>query len=133
MQTLAFRLTPGYDLKVEINALATQHNLEAACVITCVGSLTQATLRLAGRSHPTVYQGRFEIVSLVGTLSRHGLHLHLAIADNQGQVIGGHVMAGCLIYTTAELVIGVVDGVSFQRKLDAETGFRELAIEPLHG
>lgn len=129
MQTLALRLTPGRDLKLSLDDLVIQHGLDAACILTCVGSLTQANLRLAGRSHPTLYQGRFEIVSLVGTLSRHGLHLHMAIADDQGQVIGGHVMPGCLVYTTAELVIGVLEGVTFWREQDAETGFRELRVE----
>jgi uncharacterized protein len=105
--------------------------LEAACILTGVGSLTDAALRLAGRSQPTLYQGRFEIVSLVGTLSKNGLHLHMAIADDQGQVIGGHVMTGCLIYTTAELVIGVLDEVSFGREPDVATGFYELVIKPL--
>lgn len=38
---------------------------------------------------------RFEIVSLTGTLSRHGAHLHIAIADFQGNVVGGHLMDGC--------------------------------------
>jgi uncharacterized protein len=37
---------------------------------------------------------------------------------------------GCQIYTTVELVIGVLPELSFAQKLDDRTGFLELAIEP---
>ncbi|GAB4460668.1 MAG: DNA-binding protein [Elainellaceae cyanobacterium] len=131
MTAIALRLLPQQDLKAELGALAIAQELEAACIITCVGSLTRAVLRLAGQSEPTQYDGRFEIVSLVGLLSRHGSHFHMAIADNTGHTFGGHVLAGCQVYTTAEIVIGVMSHTCFRRELDPATGYRELAIEPL--
>lgn len=130
MMAIALRLSPQQDLKAELDALAIAQNLEAACILTCVGSLTRAVLRLAGQSEPTTYEGRFEIVSLVGLLSRHGAHYHMAIADPTGHTIGGHVLAGCQIYTTAEIVVGVMSQIRFRRELDPATGYRELAIEP---
>ncbi|MEM9165379.1 MAG: PPC domain-containing DNA-binding protein, partial [Cyanobacteria bacterium P01_F01_bin.4] len=96
------RLSPGEDLKVCLQQVTQTHAIAAGCVVTAVGSLQQVSLRFAGASEPTVLIGKFEIVSLVGTLSIEGLHLHLAIADAQGQMLGGHLMPGCLIYTTAE-------------------------------
>jgi uncharacterized protein len=128
MQAIALRLKPRQDLKAELDQFVNQHRLEAVCVITCVGSLTQATLRHANRATATVYQGHFEIVSLTGLMSLHGSHYHIAIADSAGGVIGGHLMPGCLIYTTAEIVIGHLPQLSFQRELDPETGFKELVI-----
>lgn len=130
LQAIALRLTPQQDLKAELDAYMPQQNLEAACILTCVGSLTQAILRHANQLAATVYSGHFEIVSLTGLMSRHGSHYHLAIADSRGQTIGGHLLEGCLIYTTAEIVIGVMPQLSFRRELDAETGFQELAIHP---
>ncbi len=130
LQAIALRLTPQQDLKAELDAYMQQQNLEAACILTCVGSLTQAILRHANQLAATVYSGHFEIVSLTGLMSRHGSHYHLAIADSRGQTIGGHLLKGCLIYTTAEIVIGVMPQLSFRRELDAETGFQELAIHP---
>ncbi|GAB4137822.1 MAG: DNA-binding protein [Cyanobacteria bacterium J069] len=129
MDAIALRLIPQQDLKAELDALAVKHLLEAACIITCVGSLTRAVLRLAGQTEPTVFEGRFEIVSLVGVLAVHGSHYHMAIADATGRTIGGHVLAGCQIYTTAEIVVGVLPNVRFRRELDPATGYRELAIE----
>jgi uncharacterized protein len=129
MDAIALRLNPQQDLKTELDAVALTYNLEAACVVTCVGSLTQAVLRLAGQTDGTLYSGRFEIVSLVGTLSKHGSHYHGAIADPTGQMIGGHIMKGCLIYTTAEIIIGILPNVRFQREYDSSTGYRELFID----
>ena len=128
MDTIAIRLKPQQDLKLELDAIAHQHNLQAACIVTCVGSLTQAVLRLAGQNSGTTYNDRFEIVSLVGTLSQYGSHYHMAIADSTGRTIGGHMMQGCLIYTTAEIVIGILPNISFHRNHDATTGYRELVI-----
>lgn len=129
MEALALRLNPQQDLKVELDTFAKEQNLEAACILTCVGSLTQATLRLAGESEATVYEGRFEIVSLVGTLSKYGSHYHISIADSTGRTYGGHLLKGCSIYTTAEIVIGVLTNLSFKREYDSATGYAELKID----
>lgn len=131
MMAIALRLLPQQDLKAELDALAIAQNLEAACILTCVGSLTRAVLRLAGQSEPATYDGQFEIVSLMGLLSQHGSHYHMAIADPTGRTLGGHVLTGCQIYTTAEIVIGILPHTRFSRELDPATGYRELSIEPL--
>ncbi len=133
MQTVSFRLKPGQDLKVALDRLAVRRKLEAACVVTCVGSLTPAAIRFANQPAPTVLDGQWEIVSLVGTLSIYGSHCHIAVSDGDGRTLGGHLMEGSRIYTTAEIVLGIVPGVRFLRELDPDTGYRELAIEPLSG
>ncbi|MEM9008936.1 MAG: PPC domain-containing DNA-binding protein [Cyanobacteria bacterium P01_F01_bin.86] len=123
------RLSPGEDLKNSLQQFTQAQTLDAACILTTVGSLQQASLRFAGQTTATVMTGRFEIVSLVGTLSLEGLHLHLAIANSQGHMLGGHVMPGCLIYTTAEIVVGSLEGATFRRVYDPATGYRELRVE----
>ena len=52
--------------------------------------------------------------------------MHIALSDANGAAFGGHLMAGCLVRTTAEIVIGLAPGWSLARALDAATGFREL-------
>lgn len=125
------RLSPGDDLKQSLQTLTESHAIAAGCILTTVGSLQQVSLRFAGQDSATVLTTRCEIVSLVGTLSLAGLHLHMAIADGNGRTLGGHVMPGCLIYTTAEIVVGALSGVAFHRLLDDQTGYRELAIAAL--
>jgi uncharacterized protein len=131
LNPIAFRLGPGQDLKRELDAIAVGNDLCAAYVITCVGSLKKAVLRYANQEHGTELEGFFEIVSLTGTFSTHGSHYHIAISDGRGQTVGGHLLEGCRIYTTAEVVIGVLDDVEFLRTFDQNTGFPELEIQPL--
>ncbi len=129
MKTFAFRLYPGQDLKKELVSFCTNNKIQAGVILTCVGSLKRATLRLANENIVQDFEQKFEIVSLVGTLCQDGVHLHISISDDNGNTFGGHLMEGCLIYTTAEIVIGEMEDAVFSRKADAATGFRELIVE----
>ena len=75
-------------------------------------------------------EGKFEIDSLVGTISKDGPHIHLSLSDSNGKMVGGHLMEGCLIYTTAEIAIGELEDVTFSRPVDPETTYDELVITP---
>lgn len=129
MQTIAIRLHPGNDLRQSLLQVAHDQPIAAGFILSGIGSLKQAAIRFANQKHATILTGYFEIVTLAGTLSNQGVHLHMAIASQSGRVIGGHVSDGCLIYTTAELVIGLLDAVSFCREPDPQTGFAELLIQ----
>ncbi|MBI5842127.1 MAG: DNA-binding protein [Chloroflexi bacterium] len=128
MKTHTFRLKPNQDLFDEIESFVAAHNIEAGCVLSSVGSLTHATLRLANRSDYTEYDGHFEIVSLNGTVSTNGSHLHISISDGDGKTIGGHLVSGCKIYTTAEIVIAAFDDVIYKREFAEDSGYEELAV-----
>ena len=131
MKTYALRLRPGDDLRQALLAFVQVQHVRAGAVLTCVGSLTVATLRLANQEGPTEYRGPFEIVSLVGTLSTNGSHLHLAVADGTGRTLGGHLLDGCRVYTTAEIVLGELPGLEFRRETDPAFGYQELAVYPV--
>ena len=60
-----------------------------------------ANATATNKNDTVTLEERFEIVSLTGTLSRHGCHLHLSIADFQGNVVGGHVLDGCEVRLAA--------------------------------
>jgi predicted DNA-binding protein with PD1-like motif len=128
MRAIALRLRPGADLKGELLALATRERIRAGWVLTCVGSLSQARLRLAGGTDHATWQGAFEIVALTGTLSQDGGHLHLAVADHRGRTVGGHLAEGCTVRTTAEVVLAADDRLVFAREHDPATGYEELVV-----
>ncbi|MBS2036129.1 DNA-binding protein [bacterium] len=128
--THVLRLQPGQDLKQSLQAYRAEHNLQAAWISTCVGSLRNLRLRLANRSESSQFDGCFEIVSLTGTLSPDGLHLHLSASDENGVTIGGHLVDGNEIYTTAEIVILEEPELRFQRLPDPATGSSELQTRP---
>ena len=129
MDIYALRLRPGQDLKKELDAFAREHQLQAGFIITGVGSLRRAAIRPADQQQPLLRTQKFEIVSLVGTLSPDGSHLHIALSDSTGATLGGHLLEGNEIYTTAEIVIGEARHLQFRRAVDAETTFKELTVE----
>jgi uncharacterized protein len=133
MEIYALRLLPQQDLRLALHQWAITHDIQAGFVLSAIGSLTTAQIRLAGQPTPTTLTGRFEILMLNGLLSCHGLHLHGAIADCQGQTIGGHISDGCIIYTTAEIVIGAHADWVFGRSFDPKTGYVELDITAKSG
>jgi len=130
MKTYAFRLKPGQDLKRELVAFAAANDLKSGVILTCVGSVRQAALRLANKPDTTLYEGKREIVSLTGTLCPDGPHLHISLSDGEGVTIGGHLQDGNLIYTTAEVVIGELEDVVFGREMCSESTYDELVVKP---
>src|SRR5258706_8298667 len=128
LRTVAARLTPGEDLRDAIERLAHEHHIEAGCILSAVGSLTVATLRLAGAENFVKFTGPFDIVSLSGTLSPSGVHLHLSIAGADGKAVGGHLVHGCVVHTTVEIVAADMAGGGFGRRPGATNGYKELNI-----
>lgn len=127
---LALRLHPGNDLRPAIEAAFADCPEQAGFLAAAVGSLSRAVLRPAGRNEPLVLDLPLEIVAMSGTLSRDGAHLHLAVADATGAMTGGHLLAGSLVRTTAELVLGLAAEIVFHRPADPGTGYPELDFLP---
>ena len=130
MKIFPIRLKPEQDLKASLKTFVEQNNIQSGFILTTVGSLKQATLLFASQDETQVFEERFEIVSLVGTLSTHGLHLHISLSDKNGKTIGGHLVDGCIIYTTAEIIVGTTENFTFLRTVDTVTGYKELEIQP---
>jgi len=128
-KTYAIRLKPGMDLKKSIQSFINEKKLHAAWIATCAGSLTNYSIRFANQPKADTGSGHFEIVSLTGTLSDNGSHMHISISDSTGRTIGGHLQEGCIIYTTAEIVIQSTNKLLFKRAKDGTTPWEELQIE----
>ena len=123
------RLNPGQDLKKEIQSFCLSKGIKAGAIVAAVGSLSVARLRLATAVTFEEFSGPFEILSLSGTLSLDAVHLHISLADKKGLCIGGHLVDGSVIYTTAELILLALPNYEFKRSLDSQTGYKELDIK----
>ena len=128
MSPLPLRLEPGQDLRRALEDAAAA--LGSAFVVCGIGSLVNPTLRLAGAAAQTSLEGDFEILSLAGTITPQGAHLHMAVAGRDGRVVGGHVCHGNRVRTTAEVLLVRADGWELARELDPATGYRELVAKP---
>src|SRR5262245_4977376 len=129
MRLIPMCLDPGTDLRKALQATIQREGLTAAWVMTCVGSLSRIALRL---HEIRTEEGEFEIISAAGTLGPDGIHVHLAVADPAGALIGGHLTTGCVVAAegTVELMLGADDRWRFGRARHPRTGFDELSIEP---
>lgn len=123
-----FRLIKGMDLRGAIFAYAKSNRLQAAVPVACVGCVTEWKLRGADGQIAVHGSERAEIVLLTGTVSEYGLHLHLSLAREDLSVFGGHLLEGCIINTTAEIVLMEMEGAVFRRVFDPKTGYDELDI-----
>jgi len=131
MRVHCLRLEPGDELKSSLLQYASENHLKAAFILTCVGSVTSASIRYAAQ--PTAdskveLTEKMEICSLVGTLGGSG-HLHIVLGREDGSTISGHVMGNLRVFTTAEIMLGECTEAVFTRPFDERTGFGELKVE----
>lgn len=129
IEPIVFRLSRGADLKQSIMHVVKEHHIQAGCVVSLVGCLSSLTIRLADGTSTLQKSEAFEIISVTGTLTPEHVHLHLSVADNKGQILGGHMMEGCIVSHTAEVCLLRFDGYTFSRKPDADTGYTELVVK----
>ena len=60
--------------------------------------------------------------------SHSGSHLHIVLFTSTGEVFGGHVVPGCIVRTTAEVLRALLPEWEFAREPDALTGYDELVV-----
>ena len=129
MRTICKRLRRGDDLLREVQKMAQEEQLELAVILSAVGCVTKARLRDASGVTIRQIDEPCEIVSVTGTVSRKRCHIHVALSKENLSTVGGHLVEGCLINTTCELVLGVVEGWRCGVEQDAETGYDEIVFE----
>ena len=129
MKTLCLRLQRGEDLLESIRAFAEREDLAAAVVLSGVGCVSRVRVRDAGGANLRDIDEPCEIVSLNGTVSRTRCHLHVALSKEDLSTVGGHLVPGCIVNTTCELVLGVLDGWRFSTEFDPQTGYDEIIFE----
>lgn len=125
---LPLRLQPGDDLRRALEAAVAAQGATAAFVLSGIGSLRPAIIRLAGAEDTLQLDADLELLSLAGSIAANGSHLHLSVSDVQGRVIGGHAGYGCIVRTTAEVLLALLPVWHFSREADAATGYAELQI-----
>ena len=120
---------------IEVQTLENAHQEYIRAFLSVVGSFTHIHLRYANQPTGTVQEGYFEIMSLVGTFNDTSHHLHVAVSNEKGQTFGGHMLAGNLVNTTAEVVVAELEDLIFSREKDEKSlggsGWNELVIKPM--
>ena len=129
MKTLCCRLHRGNDLLLSLQKLAQENQIEAGIVLCGVGCVSRARLRDASGVTVRTINEPCEIVSMTGTVSANRCHVHVALSREDLSTIGGHLVEGCIVNTTCELVIGVLSGWRFGVEQDEQTGYDEIVFQ----
>lgn len=129
MKIHAFRLRPGQCIREEIDKYVLDNKIGAGAILTCVGNLSKAVLRMADANITKTWEGSFEIVSVVGTVEAGNSHIHICLSGENGGTFGGHLKNGSIVGVTAEVVIGEIENLEFSREFDSESGYEELVIK----
>lgn len=128
MEIIVKRILPEQDIKERLCHFLHENQLTGAAIVSAVGSVKEYALRVSdGTSIIRGVENR-EIVSLSGILTEDGIHVHMALSGLDGLVIGGHLMEGCLVHTTLEVVMMSLDD-DLRREFDPDTGYKELVIK----
>lgn len=129
MKMICKRLRRGDDLLRSIQKIAEEEQLELAVVLSAAGCVSRARVRDASGVTVRDINEDCEIVSVTGTVSRKRCHVHVSFSKEDLSTVGGHLMEGCIINTTCELVLGVVDGWCCGVEQDEQTGYDEIVFE----
>lgn len=129
MKTICKRLRRGEDLLLRIREIAKEEQIQAAVVLSAVGCISRGRVRDASGVNKQDITEHCEIVSLNGTVSQNRCHLHIALSKEDLSTVGGHLVEGCIINTTCELVLGILDGWTIGIEFDNETGYDELIFQ----
>jgi hypothetical protein len=120
------RLFEDEDLLEIITQTAKKHKIKAGFFVL-IGTLKKAKMGFfhQGRYEPIEMDEPLEIVSCMGNISiketQPFVHAHIAVSNRKGEVYGGHVLPGCIIAATGELVLFEAVDVELQRELDETT------------
>ena len=87
MRSLPLKLDPGSDLRLTLEEIGRDQGINGF-VLGVVGNLTRAAFQCPGQAEPTVLEGDLEVITLNGTITPEGVHLHLSLSDGACQVWG---------------------------------------------
>jgi len=128
------RLQEDDDVADSVKKKARESGVKAG-VFMLIGALKCAELGCYkhGEYVTTRLDGPLEVASCMGNIAidEKGetiVHAHIVVSNENGQAYGGHLMRGCNVGPTAELVVLEVAGVDLQRRYDEKTKLKLLDL-----
>lgn len=130
------RMEPGEDILATIETIADSHKIKSG-QLTLIGAVSKAHLGYFNREaleyRSFTIDEDLEVVSGMGNISRlHDnsvvVHAHIIVSDEKGKCYGGHLMRGCEVSVTIELVIQEM-AADLKRAQDTFTGLNLLDLK----
>ena len=129
------RLDDGDDLFGRLSEFARRRSVRAGAVVEGIGMLRHSEIGFwNGKEYlPRRLDSPHELVGLHGSIAEAdgapSVHLHVALADGEHRLVGGHLLRGT-VGVLAELYLEVFPGRTFGRPLDESFGLRRLDLNP---
>jgi hypothetical protein len=128
------RLQEGDDVAESVKKNAEDNGVKAG-IFMLIGALKCAELGCykKGEYVTTRLDGPLEVASCMGNIAidekgERIVHAHIVVSNDNGKAYGGHLMKGCLVGPTAELVVVEAAGVDLQRRYDEKTRLKLLKL-----
>ena len=128
------RFSENDDLAESIKKAAEESGVRAGTLIL-IGALKQTVLGCykQGEYVNTELKGHVEIASCMGNVAHDEkdetiIHAHIVVSNEKGEAFGGHLMKGCLVGPTAELVIIEAADLNLERVFDEKTKIKLLRL-----
>ena len=137
---IAIRLSPGTDVLEGILDTCKKYMIKDGIIMSALGSWRKVTFcnptdlpnGKKGYGEPIVLEGVYEVVNLAGMICHDTdgnilPHVHLTLSDEKGNAYGGHILPGCEVLLTTDIVIGSFTGIEMGRRFDEELGVQVFA------
>ena len=132
-RVLITRLLPGEDILGSIEKIANENRIQSAH-LNMIGAVSRVHLGYFDRElnayKDFTVEEDLEIVSGIGNISKHDgkyiVHAHIVAADENGRCYGGHLLVGCQVSVTLELIITEIPELT--RARDEKTGLNLLNV-----
>ncbi|MFQ6060847.1 MAG: PPC domain-containing DNA-binding protein [Thermoplasmata archaeon] len=126
------KLDDGENLFNSLREIIRRHDVGSGLVLSGIGMFRNFVLGyFDGREYQRKrFKRPCELLSLQGSITTKGetvIHLHTSLADENRDVIGGHLF-DAEVCSLNEIVIRKLDDLVLSRKLNPETGLKELDI-----
>jgi len=132
-RVVVIRLEPGEDILKSIEHVVEEQSITSGH-FTLIGAVSRVHL---GYFHREAHEYRdftieedLEIVACVGNISqlenKYVVHAHVVASDENGRCYGGHLMEGCIVSVTIEIVITELPVMT--RAEDESTGLNLLDL-----
>ncbi len=133
-ETVVVRLEVGEDLLEGLTRICREEGIRNGVILTGFGSVSRAVV--SGTATDKFPPKEFykidrsegiEILAISGVIADYHVHAHVALCTPT-ESFGGHLEAGNLIFSLAEVAIAKVEGMNLKRMRDGVTQQRLLQV-----
>ncbi len=125
-KAVAIRMYQDEDVLTSLEAAVINNSMSAGAVVSIIGSIKRVNIRYYSRSKEGIRrdfkqaEGSYELVSGIGNFyvseGKAVLHVHVMLTSAT-DVIGGHLVEGNIVDTTAQALIVELEGIDMKALL----------------